>query len=70
MINNFDLPLDKIMCPIKDCNQQRTLCVTNIRHRETKQIIGAVVSLQCCECYSRQEDILIFNYSQPTKELV
>ena len=67
MINKlpqFDLSLDKIICPTKDCNQQRTISITHTIDRTTRQIIGAIVSLQCCECYSPQENICIVNYSQ------
>lgn len=71
MINKlpqFDLSLDKIICPTRDCNQQRTLAIGDIIDRKTGQIIGAHISLQCFECYAPQENLFNVNYSQASSQ--
>lgn len=61
-LHQFNIPLDKIACPTKDCGAQRELCIIDTRDRATKELIGATISFQCCQCYDSPEHVLIVNY--------
>ena len=62
-LHEFKIDADKRICPT--CNDQRELAITNTIHPKTKQIIGAILSLQCFQCYSPQESILNIIHLQP-----
>jgi C4-type Zn-finger protein len=58
--HQFNIPLDKLICPTCN-NEERDIGLTHKKDPNGK-IIGAIITLQCCECYVRAEDVLIVNY--------
>lgn len=59
-LHQFNIPLNKLICPI--CNEQRGLGITHTTNPKTKEISGALLSLQCWGCYAQQENVLIVSF--------
>jgi hypothetical protein len=58
--HRFNIPLHLLICSICN-NEERDIGLDHTKDRNGK-IIGAIISLQCRECYTRAEDVLIINY--------
>jgi hypothetical protein len=65
-LHEFKIDADKRICRI--CKEQRQVGITDLINPKTKQITGAMLSLQCYECYAAQENILIITYLQPSEQ--
>lgn len=65
-LHEFKIDASKRICP--KCNDQRELAITNTIHPKTKQIIGAILSLQCFECYAPQDNVLVITHLQPSEQ--
>lgn len=65
-LHEFKIDADKRICRI--CNEQRQVGITDMINPKTKQITGAMLSLQCYECYAPQDNILIITYLQPSEQ--
>jgi len=65
-LHEFKIDAHKLVCPTCN-NEERDIGLTHTKDRNGK-IIGAVIILQCCECYVRCEDVLIITYLQPSEQ--
>jgi uncharacterized protein YbaR (Trm112 family) len=65
-LHEFKIDAHKLICPTCK-NEERDLGLDHTRDRNGK-IIGAIISLQCRECYTRAEDILVITYLQPSEQ--
>ena len=65
-LHEFKIDADKRICP--KCGDQRELAISRTIHPKTKQITGAILSLQCFECYDPQENVLVITHLQPSEQ--
>jgi len=65
-LHEFKIDAHKLICPTCK-NEERDIGLTHTKDRNGK-IIGAVITLQCCECYVHGENILVITYLQPSQQ--
>lgn len=65
-LHEFKIDAHKLICPTCK-NEERHIGLDHTRDRNGK-IIGAMISLQCCECYTLAENIFVITYSQPSSQ--
>jgi hypothetical protein len=65
-LHEFKIDAHKLVCPTCN-NEERDIGLTHTIDRNGK-IIGAMISLQCRECYVHCENVLAITYLQPSQQ--
>ena len=65
-LHEFKIDAHKLIC-LTCKNEERDIGLTHTKDRNGK-IIGAMISLQCRECYIYGENVLVITYSQPSSQ--
>jgi uncharacterized protein YbaR (Trm112 family) len=65
-LHEFKIDAHKLICPL--CKYgERDLGLDHTKDRNGK-IIGALITLQCCQCYTLAEKVLLITYLQPSQQ--